>query len=80
MSSTFRQVARYIQSVSDAGENPKLQETLEALKPYACLGARTLSGACSLGQSCVPHQVLEKPDVTGIAAATISQRGQHGDT
>jgi len=27
-------VARYIQSVSDVGDNPKLQETLENLKPY----------------------------------------------
>ena len=39
MNPASRQVARYIQSVSDAGDNPKLQETLEALKPYACLGA-----------------------------------------
>ncbi|CAK9004552.1 unnamed protein product [Durusdinium trenchii] len=34
-------VAKYIQSVSDVGENPKLQETLESLKP--CVLA-TLSG------------------------------------
>ena len=33
------QVARYIQSVSDAGDNPKLQETLENLKPYVFLGS-----------------------------------------
>ena len=40
MNPAAQQVARYIQSVSDAGDNPKLQETLEALKPYACLGER----------------------------------------
>lgn len=40
MNPASQQVARYIQSVSDAGDNPKLQETLEALKPYACLGER----------------------------------------
>eukprot|EP00435_Cladocopium_sp_Y103_P057668 s912_g19.t4 len=34
-------VARYIQSVSDAGDNPKLQESLEALKPYA-IGALSI--------------------------------------
>ena len=33
------QVARYIQSVSDVGDNPKLQETLENLKPYVFLGS-----------------------------------------
>lgn len=33
----LEQVAKYIQAVSQAGENPKLNDTLETLKPYAPL-------------------------------------------
>ncbi|CAJ1394375.1 unnamed protein product [Effrenium voratum] len=33
-------VARYIAAVSQAGDSPKVQETLESLKPFARLSSR----------------------------------------
>ena len=75
-------MAKYIQAVSQAGENPKLNDTLETLKPYAlldwvlrdfsaerCFSTRIDGGAPTE----VEMSVGARPVATGLAQQTQLQ-------